>query len=102
MTTAIMLGIIGVDAILLAIALSLDKDKHFLFRLLTYFFVNFSFVIVSKFIIDWSSGQAYEGTALIFHKFVLGWITIFGIYVFIYFVYEVLKFKGILKIKEDG
>ena len=75
-----MLGIIGVDAILLAIALSLDKDKHFLFRLLTYFFVNFSFVIVSKFIIDWSSGQAYEGTALIFHKFVLGWITIFGIY----------------------
>lgn len=102
MTTAIIIGVIGICGIMIAIALSLDKEKHFLFRLLTYFFVNFCFVIISKFILDWSSGQAYEGTALIFHKFVLGWITIFGIYVFIYFIYEVLKFKGILKLKNGG
>ena len=97
MTTEIMMGVIGVMVIMLAIALSLDKKKHFLFRLLTYFFVNFCFVIVSKFILDWSSGQTYEGTALIFHKFILGWVTIFGIYVIIYFIYEVLQFKGIIK-----
>ncbi len=100
MTTAIMLGVIGVCGIMMSIALSLDKEKHFLFRLLTYFFVNFCFVIISKFILDWSSGLAYEGTAMIFYRFTLGWITIFGIYVIIYFIYEVLKFKGILKIKD--
>lgn len=101
LSLGVIIGTSVIAFLLLYFTFNIDKE-YYLFKLLVSFFAMSCFIIIAKLGHTISVGQTYEVTALLAYKVVLWVVQLYGIFVFMYFMYWVFKKFGWLGKQKRG